>query len=130
MTSPNLFDDIRELPDEDAARQFSQLIGLDDLKAILVKQARLLLLPDLLDEWSRKHHNTVLPCVSDFNRRPPLIIFSGDVGTGKIHTRRQFRRSGRTNRRIGESYPSAVEPDDTRKGGCGGNDPPGISSLR
>ena len=83
MTSPNLFDDIRELPDEDAARQFSQLIGLDDVKAILVKQARLLLMPDLLDEWSRKHHNTVLPCVNDFNRRPPLIIFSGDVGTGK-----------------------------------------------
>ena len=47
MTSPNLFDDVRELPDEDAARQFSQLIGLDDLKAILVKQARLLLMPDL-----------------------------------------------------------------------------------
>ena len=52
MTSPNLFDDVRELPDEDAARQFSQLIGLDDLKAILVKQARLLLMPDLLAEWS------------------------------------------------------------------------------
>ena len=83
MTSPNLFDDVRELPDEDAAGQFSQLIGLDDLKAILVKQARLLLMPDLLAEWSRKHHNTVLPCVSEFNRRPPLIIFSGDVGTGK-----------------------------------------------
>ena len=61
----------------------ANLIGLDDLKAILVKQARLLLMPNLLDEWSKKHHSTVLPCVSDFNRRPPLILFSGDVGTGK-----------------------------------------------
>ena len=83
MASSDLFDEVRELPDEEAARQFDQLIGLEDLKAILVKQARLLLMPSLLQEWSRKHHRTVLPCVGDFSRRPPLIVFSGDVGTGK-----------------------------------------------
>ena len=83
MVSPNLFDEVRELPDEEAARQFSQLIGLDHLKAVLVKQARLLLMPGLLEEWSRKHHHSILPCVGDFGRRPPLIVFSGDVGTGK-----------------------------------------------
>ena len=83
MTSPNLFDEVRDLPDEDAARQFAQLIGLDHLKAVLVKQARLLLMPKLLEEWSRKHHDNILPCVDDFSRRPPLIVFSGDVGTGK-----------------------------------------------
>ena len=83
MTSPNLFDEVRDLPDEEAARQFSRLIGLDHLKTVLVKQARLLLMPELLEEWSRQHHNVVLPCVDDFSRRPPLIVFSGDVGTGK-----------------------------------------------
>ena len=83
MVSPNLFDEVRELPDEEAARQFGQLIGLDHLKAVLVKQARLLLMPELLEEWSRRHHGAILPCVGDFSRRPPLIVFSGDVGTGK-----------------------------------------------
>ena len=83
MTSPNLFDEVRDLPDEEAARQFSRLIGLDHLKTVLVKQARLLLTPGLLEDWSRQHHNVVLPCVDDFSRRPPLIVFSGDVGTGK-----------------------------------------------
>ena len=47
MVSPELFDEVKELPDEDAARQFGQLIGLDDLKSVLVKQARLLLVPEL-----------------------------------------------------------------------------------
>ena len=83
MISPDLFDEVRELPDEDAARQFGQLIGLDHLKSVLVKQARLLLVPTLLEEWSRKHHGIVLPFVGEFSRRPPLIVFSGDVGTGK-----------------------------------------------
>ena len=83
MLSPNLFDEVRELPNDEAARQFGQLIGLDHLKGVLVKQARLLLIPDLLKKWSREHHGAVLPCVDDFSRRPPLILFSGDVGTGK-----------------------------------------------
>ena len=83
MISPDLFDEVKELPEEDAARQFDQLIGLDHLKSVLVKQARLLLVPKLLEEWSRKHHGTVLHGVGEFSRRPPLIVFSGDVGTGK-----------------------------------------------
>ena len=83
MASPNLFDEVRDLPDEEAARQFGRLIGLDHLKTVLVKQARLLLMPELLQEWSRKHHAAILPCVGEFSRRPPLIVFSGDVGTGK-----------------------------------------------
>ena len=83
MISPDLFDEVKELPEEDAARQFDQLIGLDHLKSVLVKQARLLLVPKLLEEWSRRHHGVVLPGVGEFSRRPPLIVFSGDVGTGK-----------------------------------------------
>ena len=60
MVSPNLFDEIRELPDEEAARQFRRLIGLDHLKAVLLKQARLLLMPELLEKWSRQHHDVTL----------------------------------------------------------------------
>ena len=83
MISPELFDEVVEMPDDDAAREFGQLVGLDQLKATLLKEARLLLVPDLLAKWSRDQHGSVLPCVEEFSRRTPLIVFSGDVGTGK-----------------------------------------------
>ena len=83
MISPELFDEVIEMPDDDAARQFGQLVGLDLLKATLLKEARLLLVPDLLEKWSMDKHGTILPSVEEFSRRTPLIVFSGDVGTGK-----------------------------------------------
>ena len=90
MTSSDLFDDITELPDTEAARQFDRLVGLDRLKDLLLKEARLLFFPELLEQWSRAKHHTVLPCVEDFNRRPPLMVFSGDVGTGKTTLANSF----------------------------------------
>ena len=90
MASPNLFDDVKELPDPDAAQQFARLVGLDRLKDLLLKEARLLLVPGLLEQWSLDKHDSVLPCVEDFNRRPPLIVFSGDVGTGKTTLANSF----------------------------------------
>ena len=82
MTS-DLFDDIRQMPDPDAASQFEMLVGLDDLKAVLLKEARLVLVPKLLEQWSKEKHKSILPCVEQFHRRSPLMVFSGDVGTGK-----------------------------------------------
>ena len=79
----DLFDDIRQMPDPDAASQFEMLVGLDDLKAVLLKEARLVLVPELLEKWSKEKHGSVLPCVEQFHRRSPLMVFSGDVGTGK-----------------------------------------------
>lgn len=79
----DIFDEIIELPDPERARQFSELVGLDEAKDQLIKQGRLLLNPELIDDWSKKHHNTVIPAVAIFHKRPPLILFFGDVGTGK-----------------------------------------------
>jgi len=78
-----IFDDIIELPDPESTRQFDELVGIDDAKVRLVKEGRLLIKPKLLDDWSRKHHGSVVPAVEQFHRRPPLVMFSGDVGTGK-----------------------------------------------
>lgn len=39
--------------------------------------------PKKLEKWSMEKHGRILPCVEEFQRRPPLMIFSGDVGTGK-----------------------------------------------
>ena len=90
MPPPNLFDDVKELPDPVAAKQFARLVGLDSLKDLLFKEARLLLVPGLLKQWSIDKHGIVLPCVEDFNLRPPLIVFSGDVGTGKTTLANSF----------------------------------------
>ncbi|MCH7923116.1 MAG: AAA family ATPase [Nitrospinae bacterium] len=86
----DVFDDVFELPDPDKSRQFDELVGLDEVKEQLVKEGRLLLNPKLLDEWSIKHHGIVLPAVAKFHERPPLIMFSGDVGTGKTTLANSF----------------------------------------
>jgi AAA+ superfamily predicted ATPase len=78
-----IFDDVFNLPDPEKARHFQELVGLEEVKERLIKESRLLLNPQLLDDWSTKHHGTVIPAVTHFHNRPPLIVFSGDVGTGK-----------------------------------------------
>jgi len=83
MPTDNLFDEIIPLPDPDMEREYDDLVGLADVKHLLIKEGRLLLNPRLLDQWSQKHHGAQLPAVATFQRRPPLILFSGDVGTGK-----------------------------------------------
>ena len=83
MVSPELFDEVRQMPNVEADREFKKLVGLDHLKTVLLKEARLVLVPELLERWSIEKHGHVLPCVEQFHRRPPLMVFSGDVGTGK-----------------------------------------------
>jgi SpoVK/Ycf46/Vps4 family AAA+-type ATPase len=81
-------------------QQFDDLVGLDDLKSLLIKEGSLLLNPRLLEDWSQKHHGALLPAVSAFQRRPPLILFSGDVGTGKTTLADSFGDAIARNERI------------------------------
>jgi AAA+ superfamily predicted ATPase len=81
--SHDLFEDDLDLPDPLAQQRYARLIGLDHAKTRLAKEAELILQPHLLREWSLRAHNTVLPAVDRLTHRPPLIIFAGDVGTGK-----------------------------------------------
>ncbi len=74
---------MREYPDPTAARRFASLVGLDEMKERLLKEARLLLDPDTLASWSAKHYRQKIKLVDFFRDRPPLFIFAGDVGTGK-----------------------------------------------
>lgn len=78
-----IFEEVREYPDPTAARRFASLVGLDEMKDRLLKEARLLLDPDSLSAWSNKHHRQKTRIVDLFRDRPPLFIFAGDVGTGK-----------------------------------------------
>lgn len=78
-----IFEEVREFPDPAAARRFAGLVGLDEVKERLLKEARLLLDPASLDTWSQTHHGHKLRLIEFFRDRPPLFIFAGDVGTGK-----------------------------------------------
>ena len=44
----SIFEEVREFPDPGAARRFGSLVGLDEMKERLLKEARLLLDPESL----------------------------------------------------------------------------------
>lgn len=83
MTTADLFDDVREVPDPVVADQYRRLVGVDALKEQIEQQAALLLVPDQLIEWSQEHYGKSLPAVADLAHRTPLLLLGGDVGTGK-----------------------------------------------
>lgn len=79
----DLFQEIIEFPDRDAERKYESLVGIDEIKSRLYKEAKIALNPQLLDNWSNQHYDKVVPLVLAFKGRPPLFLFEGDVGTGK-----------------------------------------------
>jgi SpoVK/Ycf46/Vps4 family AAA+-type ATPase len=85
-----IFEEVNEFPDPDAKRRFAALVGLDEVKDRLLKEARLLLAPDALAAWSLKHHGAKIPLIDTFRDRAPLFLFAGDVGTGKTALAKTF----------------------------------------
>src|SRR3954451_4880685 len=79
----DLFDRVLEFPDPAAHRRYALLRGVEEVQTRLLKQARILLRPTLLDRWAEEFHGRPLPLVELLRDRPPLFIFGGDVGTGK-----------------------------------------------
>ena len=77
------FETIKTFPDPEALERYASLVGLDKIKERLEKEAEIMLRPDLLAEWSNKVHGSKLPALEMLQRRPPLFVFAGDVGTGK-----------------------------------------------
>ncbi len=69
----NLFDEVLDLPNAAAKRRFDALVGLDQVKDRLTKQASLLLNPNHLSEWSERCHGDILPIVSRLRDRVPLM---------------------------------------------------------
>jgi AAA+ superfamily predicted ATPase len=79
----DLFDEPRSFPDPSAQRRYRSLVGLDDTKETVVREALALLAPQSVGEWSEKHHGKVLRATELIAERTPLLVFGGDVGTGK-----------------------------------------------
>ena len=70
-------------PDDEAAKRLSQLVGLQTHIESLCRDLRIIFDPGLVKAWSEKHYDIVLPAVSLLQDAVPLIVFEGDIGTGK-----------------------------------------------
>ena len=95
----DLFDEPKSFPDAAAQRRYHSLVGLDDKKETAVREALSLLSPQSVTDWSKKHHGKVLRATELLAERTPLLVFSGDVGTGKTALAETFaddvaRRAG------------------------------------
>jgi AAA+ superfamily predicted ATPase len=88
--SQGIFEPTTEFPDPQAKKRYDRLVGLDHIKARLLKEARILLNPELLDSWSKRHHQIRIALVEKYKERSPLFIFGGDVGTGKTELAETF----------------------------------------
>jgi AAA+ superfamily predicted ATPase len=80
----SFFEAERTFPNADAQVWYESLEGLDDHKQKILLELELLLYPDRLADWSKRHHQgTVLKLCERSRNRVPLILFEGDIGTGK-----------------------------------------------
>ena len=73
LETGDLFGPVLEYPDPDAQRRFDGLVGIDAMKADIVREAQLLLDASVLTEWSQRHYKRVIPVVNDVAGRTPLI---------------------------------------------------------
>ncbi len=56
MSAIDYFEDVEALPNDAARQRYDELIGLDHVKGRLIKEARILIEPGLLNKWSKKQH--------------------------------------------------------------------------
>ena len=86
MSTSELFHEVHVLPEPVRAERYKRLVGLDHVKARLRKEATVLADPKQLSAWARRHHPTVTEDDIAFTLlkdRAPLLVFAGDVGSGK-----------------------------------------------
>lgn len=81
--SHEFFGSVTELPNDRLARAYAALVGLDDIKERLEAEARIMLNPAKIDEWSQAAYGRRVRIADVFLDRPPLFLFVGDVGCGK-----------------------------------------------
>ncbi len=74
------------LPDGYIHEQTRRLIGFGERYGRLRRDLQLLLARDQIEQWSRTQYKRIVPLVRVAQDRYPLVIFYGDVGTGKTAT--------------------------------------------
>ena len=82
-TLDELFERRLDYPDPVARRRYADLVGIDDAKIALVKTLSINIDRSGIIEWGKKHHIHPSTLLEKAMGRPPLVVLSGDVGTGK-----------------------------------------------
>lgn len=83
MSDASIFDSETILPDDQLAARSRTLLGFDERFARVKNQLRLLLHVDQIQAWNQKNHGGQLALGTLVSDQYPLVIFHGDVGTGK-----------------------------------------------
>jgi AAA+ superfamily predicted ATPase len=79
----DLFDRRLTFPDPVARRRLDRLVGIDEAKTRVTKLLAVLVNPEGLKAWAHKYHRGASSLIDLVERRPPLVVLAGDVGTGK-----------------------------------------------
>lgn len=86
MNEINIFDSEVMLPDLDLTNKAKTLLGFDVRYERVRDQLRLLLEIDRIEAWNHQYHDGQLAICDLILEQYPLVIFHGDVGTGKTAT--------------------------------------------
>lgn len=86
MNEPSIFDAETVLPDEHLTSREATLLGFERRYAQVANQLRLLLSAGELDAWNKRFHAGRLALSELVADQHPLVLFHGDVGTGKTVT--------------------------------------------
>ncbi|MBL9080891.1 MAG: AAA family ATPase [Planctomycetales bacterium] len=81
-----LFELELSLPDTRLSTLASRLVGFESRFSRMHQELLLLLDKDGLEQWSKKHYGVRVPLLETIFDRYPLVVFHGDVGTGKTVT--------------------------------------------
>lgn len=79
----DIFDNIIQLPSNEVRKQTENLVGFENKFKRIYNNLKLLLDQESLSKWSKKYHKIDLPIISQLKDKYPLIILTGDAGTGK-----------------------------------------------
>jgi len=90
VTKEELFEQVLEYPDPTAQERLAKLVGIDEIKQRVVTEATLLLDDHILEQWSTRHHGGIIRATVEVTQRTPLLVFAGDVGTGKTELAESF----------------------------------------
>lgn len=86
MTETLRFELDLELPNREIRERTERLLGFDARCRRVERDLRMLMAPEEVRRWSKKKHGTELPLCAVLEDRYPMVIFHGDVGTGKTAT--------------------------------------------
>jgi AAA+ superfamily predicted ATPase len=83
MSTTNIFESELPLPNQALSAKEKTLLGFDERYANVRDRIRLLLSANEIAAWNKRFHGGQLQLASLVNEQYPLVIFHGDVGTGK-----------------------------------------------